>query len=905
MQKSTCSGFPKETGGSGEVLKGQIGQPMGGRGIQPYILVKLGKISILCKFQAELDPPNHSRSVLVYVEPDVSDLKQKLIERNNKETREIPLSPVTTDGDKLPIEHLFSSVVIREDVKENRKGKKSAQREEQQEGKEVKSPEDMLTKDGKPVPRVFMLGKAAHGKTTYCKWFLKTWCNSQQPGMSGRPLNKWENALSQFDFVFHIPLRHVDPSRADVTDMICQDILGSDPDLQATAKHVLSSKKYRCFIMMDGLDEWKPDQSVIDRLKYKGMPNIDNMSNCVIFTTMRPWKFSEVEGVNSEDRVIEILGLDDAGIELVIEKVLVHYYEMKPETAECEAKCTRIKSKLQNKTVKSFVKIPLLAVVCVQIWYEGRQTRDSMTSFYSELTDMLIERALAKIKYQITENKETEYSLPETLLEKENIVANISILLKLGKVAYNGLLSNKESLEFQKRKLEKEIGKKELQFVLDVGLISEKEAHGITTKNVSVHFFHKSVQEFLAAIYIVTHKKVSVLFCKHLWDIKVIMELSNVIMFICGMCPCLGSVISQRVVSVADSDTKICEYRESPGGNSTVKELYKLQVSWLRELEYGQTDSPVTDSPVTFHVSDVYLYKYSDIETVRGTRELLSDHHIDIGSLYLFMVPTDGEGGITNTVVNNFLRDPHRTRSLTMVYIDGRDTDRTINKVCVPSLRTLRLRYVKVANTNTVPGPVLCQCDRLQRLWLDDVTLGDRDLGLTPNMTLLQWVTLHTVNMTSSGWGRWLQSVIDIHHLFGVTLWDTNIDRHTVSTIHSSPHLSSGTTKGNCHNSQIQQQETVITVRYNNRKLSSQSDTTTGNCHHSQIQQQETVITVRYNNRKLSSQSDTTQETVITVRYNNRKLTSQSDTTTGNCHNSQIQQQETVITVRYNNRKLS
>ena len=37
------------------------------------------------------------------------------------------------------------------------------------------------------------------------------------------------------------------------------------------------------------------------------------------------------------------------------------------------------------------MQIPLLAVVCVQIWYDGKQVGDSITSFYAEMLNMLID----------------------------------------------------------------------------------------------------------------------------------------------------------------------------------------------------------------------------------------------------------------------------------------------------------------------------------------------------------------------------------------------------------------------------------------------------------------------------------------------------------------------------------
>ncbi|KAK3100270.1 hypothetical protein FSP39_017236 [Pinctada imbricata] len=614
--------------------------------------------------------------------------------------------------------------------------------------REITKPGDIFQKDGNYVRKIYMLGDAAHGKTTYCLWLLRKWCNAKRKERTGqKEFDKWEEELMKFDFVFLMKFRNVnDLNLVSVVEMICQDAFESDKGCHDAIHQVLSSDEYKSLIILDGLDELNSNSK-------NRMPRIDVSGSVTCFITMRPWVFPLLlKKPQHSDRVIEIRGLSETGMENIIENVL----------------------------------IPLLAVVCVQIWYDGKQVGDSITSFYAEMLNMLIERANEKHKIEIEHDKTENFELPQILSVYDYIENCSSVLLKLGKVAYEGLLSNETNLVFQKRKLEKEIGVRELQFALDVGLISQKEAHSLTTKNVSVHFFHKSIQEFLAVIYIVTNKEVGDSFCKHLSSVKVIMELSNVIMFICGMCPSLGSVISQCVVSVTDSDTEICEYRELPvGGNSTVEELYELQVSWYRELQDRQTDSPVT-----FHVSDVYLYSNSDIETARGTRDVLSDPHVvDIRSLYLLYVPTDRERGITDTELNNFLYNKHLTSSLDMVCIDGYNTGRSVSPICIPSLNTLYLYNVKI-NTDLdddVCPPLLTDMTSLRKLWLSDVTLGDRGLGLSADMVHIEKVRLYHVNMSSSQWQQFILSVLNIQNRFNVELWNTNIDDESMTKIRSSP----------------------------------------------------------------------------------------------------------------------
>ncbi|KAK3100390.1 hypothetical protein FSP39_019208 [Pinctada imbricata] len=777
----------------------------------------------------------------------VRKMKERLMEINDKLTRFIQLSPLQDTEEELPIELLYASVLIREDQKYVTKGSESSQymekftihQERRHAGtlvshlesidrpdmvrrrrrhlksrlhslhvsvarlgtkrmsdfdigsykhemsylREVTNPNDIFKKDGEYVRKIYMLGDAAHGKTTYCVWLLRKWCNAKRKERTGQKVfDKWEQELRKFDFVFLMKFRNVnDQNLVSVVDMICQDAFESDRGCHDAIRHVLSSDEYKSLIILDGLDELNSNSK-------NRMPIIDVSGSVTCFITMRPWVFPLLlKKPQHSERVIEIRGLSETGMKNIIENVLVNHYKLKESSPKYTDVHEKVLKYLENDSVKSFLQIPLLAVVCVQIWYDGKQVGDSITSFYAEMLNMLIERANEKHKIEIEHDKTEKVELPQILSGYDHIENFSSVLLKLGKVAYEGLLSNETNLVFQKSKLEKEIGVRELQFALDVGLISQKEARSLTTKNVSVHFFHKSIQEFLAVIYIVTNKEVGDSFCKHLSSVKVIMELSNVIMFICGMCPSLGSVISQRVVSVTDSDTEICKYRESPKvlGHGTVKELYKLQVSWYRELQDRQTDSPVT-----FHVSDVYLDIISDIETVRGTRDVLSDPHVvDIRSLFLFGVSTHRERGVSNTELNNFLCNKQLTSSLDMVYIYGYNTDRSVSPICIPSLKTLYLGDVKI-NTDLdddVCPPLLTDMTSIRVIWLTQVTLGDRGLGLSADMVHIEKVMLYHVNMSSSQWQQFILSVLNIQHRFNVELWNTNIDDESMTKIRSSP----------------------------------------------------------------------------------------------------------------------
>ena len=96
-------------------------------------------------------------------------------------------------------------------------------------------------------------------------------------------------------------------------------------------------------------------------------------------------------------------------------------------------------------------------------------------------------------------------SSPKFVAEFSNITNYMFALLPFCRLAYTDLVSDDTKLVFRRDQLEKEIGCQLVQLALRVGLISQSKAPGkLHQRNISVNFYHKTIQEFLAAMYLVT-----------------------------------------------------------------------------------------------------------------------------------------------------------------------------------------------------------------------------------------------------------------------------------------------------------------------------------------------------------------------------------------------------------------
>ena len=137
--------------------------------------------------------------------------------------------------------------------------------------------------------------------------------------------------------------------------------------------------------------------------------------------------------------------------------------------------------------------------------------------------------------------------MPSIVRKQKGFRNHFGTLLSLGKIAYDDLVliapntkenkTDTKQLVFHRDDLEDDLGKCELDFALDVGLLSQVSAAGyFDEQNVSISFFHKTVEEFLAALYIAFANEVSFqsYFSSNL-TLERLLELDNILKFVIGL----------------------------------------------------------------------------------------------------------------------------------------------------------------------------------------------------------------------------------------------------------------------------------------------------------------------------------------------------------------------------------
>ena len=719
----------------------------------------------------------------------MTEAQTELIKMYTDVIKSVDVLPFKDESPGLPIANIFAPLLMEEDLK----SKERIPNPDNPGGKELKTLQEMFYIADKPAKRIFMKGEAGCGKTFFCLKMLDTWCHVKQSRIVTNDV--LQQCLTVFDLVFYLPLRHFKGNLTSVKDMIGQIV--SEQCLK-----LVSGGRIHCMVILDGLDE--------SPVTFRELPSMYGMVNYVLFCTSRPWKLTQLSlTYNHDDKVVQILGLLPTSEKKVIEYVLVNFYKLRKETKEFKMKFKRYSSMLKISSLESLVKIPMMLTACCCMWHEedvyyeqtkdrkGRVTKDSptvhtsMTHTFLSLVDSMIRRADQKcdLKSLLTQpGPLPRTNIPKVLTSFSYIHSFLGALLPLCRLAYTDLVSGETKLVFQKDELEREIGRPFVEIALKVGLISQTKAPGrFHQQNVSVNFYHKSIQEFLATVHLTCTDTDDIR--SYCMSLDKVMDVANIIRFGIALDPSFCHDVSKHVMDTVNTDPDIQQYRLTLDVIGEIKDrvqqLYLTQLQWYRELTHVRTVTGDTSPPPSLHITDIVLWS-PDSDTVRLTGDLMYSNCDTIVSVWLI--------GVRNPLHGVLQYLPHcpQLSTLYIPYMSNTENRAQILAV-MPRLTQLGTiwyhgRRYAVEEDGAFVAAVL-RLTQLRYIRLEHVSLGDDGPVLTADWTRLQTLVLRSVHMTARCWGRFVSSLLTVPHPVHVTLDYTTIDADTVRRIQTSPHF--------------------------------------------------------------------------------------------------------------------
>ena len=310
--------------------------------------------------------------------------------------------------------------------------------------------------------RILVYGRPGIGKSTFTQKVAVDWANGRK------------KILEKFNLLLLIRLRDVCGISDLCTMLKTAELLSADDPMAVNnlCEYVRQNQE-KVLLILDGYDEYSGGKSSLIHQIWRG----SQLRDCCVMITTRPVKEDELR-VPSHAQ-FEINGFDS----------LEQKKQFAKKVLLVEEDVEGLLKYLDKHDLVEMAEIPLLLLMLCLLWKEKKhQLPTSRAEIYVGFIQTLLDHMATKD----LENVTTDKSIDEYQ----------DALCKIGKLAFNALLEDRlyvNSSKFPRGDL--------FEKLIHVGFFQVSKRSALNREKI-VYFLHKSVQEFLAAWFIVQEVKV-------------------------------------------------------------------------------------------------------------------------------------------------------------------------------------------------------------------------------------------------------------------------------------------------------------------------------------------------------------------------------------------------------------
>ena len=402
----------------------------------------------------------------------------------------------------LTLDHIYTDLVIHENRALHQfSGDREEQLKEYYRTKEKSRPTlpgDIF--DAKPKPRkILVVGRPGIGKTMFCSKILRNWA-------SDKLLNEAQKSRFDFKLAFLVKLRKFNQTNEEINLRQLLDAAEySKLPISDDVWHCITERPDKLLLIFDGFDEYSgkvrinnDDLSISNHVEdsmpvhflYKKLLSGKILPGATVLTSTRPTAVSFFEAPIAFERIVEILGFNSDKVEEYVDK----FTKEKGDDGKGETIKQHIRS---NPNLQSFCYIPVNCFIicsCLLHLLNSPGVSGCLPTRLTELYSIAI-----KIFYFCHDDIQNRYPLHEAqqfyLKPFNALPEHVQKLFKrLGEIAFQGI--------------------KEGRLIFESGEVDEQENNGLfhrlpdsfsglTEGRAQYCFLHLTIQEFLAAKYLV------------------------------------------------------------------------------------------------------------------------------------------------------------------------------------------------------------------------------------------------------------------------------------------------------------------------------------------------------------------------------------------------------------------